>query len=385
MANGYDLFNNIRINTVLNGLVDPRMLPGQFVFSKRVPTVRALDTDITARFIQYPQIADLVADDSRAVVYNTGKFELSRTKVPNLKIGYNMTQSMLTQISQIAANPGGVTDYFTDWENMALTNLRVGIQQRIELLLSAMFQDQFVYDRLGIKVAATWGMPAPLKFTTGTAWVNIASTPVTDILNLQRYARVAYGMELSRLTMSSVAFEAMIATTEFRTRASAFIPFGFTVGREAGPPVTGQYAPQDQNTMLQLANRVLNGIQIVFYDQRYWSQNEAGVATMYPYLPLNRIIFDNPANDGDRTVWDLANTEVMEAKVASLGGQPIAGAGANAVGPIAYATFPNNLNPPEITYWAVQRCFPRKHVLQANAVIDAGAGLVDTIPATAPF
>src|SRR5262245_44532317 len=151
MAVGYDIFNNVRINAVLQGLMDPRQLPGQFVFSKRVPTVRAVDTEITARFIQYPQVADLIADDQRAVVYNTGKFQLERTKVPNLKLGLNMTQSMLNQVLQIAANPGAVTsEFFTDWENNALANLRLGIAQRIEILLAAMMLDSFVYDRLGL-------------------------------------------------------------------------------------------------------------------------------------------------------------------------------------------------------------------------------------------
>src|SRR5437667_1447227 len=108
MAVGYDLFNNVRINSVMQGLLDPRLLPGELIFSKRVPTVKATDAEITARFIQYPQVADLIADDQRAIVYNTGKFQLQTTKVPNIKIGYNMTQSMLAQVLQIAANPGAV-------------------------------------------------------------------------------------------------------------------------------------------------------------------------------------------------------------------------------------------------------------------------------------
>lgn len=377
MATGYDIFNNVRINAVMQGLMDPRLLPGQFVFSKRVPTVKAVDTEITARFIQYPQVADLVADDQRAVVYNTGKFQLERTKVPNLKIGFNMTQSMLTQILQIAANPGGVTsEFFVDWENNAIANLKLGIQQRIEILLAAMMTDSFVYDRLGLKVAASWGMPSPLKVTVGTAWDNIAATPVTTILNLRRLARVAYGVELNRLTMSLAAFNYMIATTEFTNRAKVFMPLGFTLA--------GQYATENTGDMKALATRILDGIEIVLYDNMYWSQDEDGVPHMYPYLPINKVVFDNSGNDGNRTVWDLANTQVIEAMVASLGGSPIAGAGANAVGPISYATFPPNLNPPEITYWAVQRCFPRKHVLQANACITVGS-FADPIGTAVPF
>lgn len=384
MPAGYDLFNNVRINSVMQGILDPRLLPQQFLFSKRIPTVRATDAEITARFIQYPQVADLVADDQRAVVYNTGKFQLQTTKVPNLKIGYNMNQSMLAQVLQIAANPGAVTDqFFTDWENNALYTLKLGIAQRIEILLAAMLTDSFVYDRMGLKVAASWGMPSPLKVTPTIAWdhtpdsgVTYDATPVTDVLTLRRLARVAYGVNLNRLTMSLAAFNYMVKTTEFMNRAKTFIPIGFTL--------TGQFATENTGSMLTLASKIFDGIEIVLYDAMYWSQDATGTPSMFPYLPITKVIFDNSEFDGNRTVWDLANTQVIEAMVASLGGSPISGAGQNAVGPISYATFPPNLNPPDITYWAVQRCFPRKHMLQANAVLTVGA-FADPISATVPF
>lgn len=359
----------------MQGLLDPRTLPGEFVFSKRVPTVRAVDAEITARFIQYPQVADLIADDQRAVVYQTGKFQLSTSRVPNLKIGANVTQGMLAQILTILNNPGASdADFFRDWESNTLYNLKLGLAQRVEVLLSAMMTDSFVYDRLGLKVSASWGMPAPLKVTVGTAWDNILATPVTDILNLRRYAQVAYGQVWNRLTMSLAAFNYMISTTEFQNKAKLFMPLGFTMA--------GQYNTQNTDQMRDLASRVLDGIQVVLYDQMYWSQNEAGVPSMFPYLPITKVVFDSSANDGNRTVWDLANTTVIEAMVASLGGQPIGAA--NAAGPISYATFPENLNPPNITYWSVQRCFPRKHVLQSNGVLTVGS-FTDPIPATVPF
>lgn len=372
---GFDVFSNLRISAVYNGLIDPRTLPGEFVFSKRVPQVKAMDNEITARFIMYPQVADLVADDQRAVVYTTGKFQLQTTKVPNLKIGANVTQSMLTQIMQIAANPGGVSsEFFTDWESDTLFNLKLGIQERVELLLVAMMTDSFVYDRLGLKISASWGMPAALNLTVGTAWDNTAAKPITDVLNLRRLAQVAYGVKLNRLTMSLAAFNYMIATTEFTDRAKVFIPIGFALPT--------QYATQNTEQMLALATRILDGIQIVLYDQMYWSQDAFGVPAMFPYLPINKVVFDSTSYDGNSRVWDLANTTVMEAVIASLGGSPIAAA--NAVGPIAYNTFPRDLNPPNITYWAVQRCFPRKHVLQASACLTVGS-FTDPIGTVVPF
>jgi hypothetical protein len=375
MPLGFDLFSSVRIQSVMQGLLDPRLLPAQFVFSKRIPTVKALDADITARFIGYPQIADLIADDSRAAVYSTGKFQLESTKIPNLKIGANMKQSMLAQILNIGSNTAfkDSLGFFSDWESRTLFNQKLGLQQRIEVLLSAMLQDSFVYDRLGMKISASWGMPSDLKPVVGTAWDNIAATPVTDLLTLKRLAQVKYGVTFKRLTMSLAALNFMTATTEFQNRAKAFIPIGFTL--------PSQYALQNTDAMMALAQKII-GLDIELYDQRYWSQDEAGVPSSFPYWPITKVLMDDPANDGNSEVMDFANAVVIESMVSALAGEPIAGA--QSPGPLSYATYPENLNPPEITYWAVQRGFPRKHLLQANACLTVGS-FVDPISATVPF
>lgn len=376
MPIGYDIFNTVRLNAVMNALIDPRQLPGQFEFSRRVPTVRATDNEITARFVQYPQVADLIADDQRAVVYTTGKFQLSTSRVPNLKIGANMTQTALNQLLMINSNPGVAdVDFFRDWESNTIFNLRLGLQQRVELLNIAMMCDSFVYDRLGLKVNASWGMPSDLKVTPATAWDNIAATPISDILTARRLAQVKYGRIFNRLTMSLAAFNYMTATTEFQNRAKAFLPVGMALGVN--------YPTEATDDMLRLAERIFgNGIRIVLYDAMYWSQNELGVTSMFSFLPITKVIFDSSANDNNRQVWDLANTQVTEALVASLNGRPIAAQ--NAVGPLTYTTSVENLNPPQITYWSVQRCFPRKHDLYSNMVFTVGS-FSDPIPSVVPF
>jgi hypothetical protein len=282
---------------------------------------------------------------------------------------------MMTQLAQITANPGvNQLDFFQNWESNTLYNLKLGLAQRVEILLVSMMTDSFVYDRLGLKVNASWGMPANMKVTPATAWDNIAAKPIDDILNLRRLAQVTYGVRLNRLTMSLAAFNYMVATTQFQERAKTFLPTSLVLGTN--------YATQNTTDMQALATRILDGIAIVLYDNMYWSQNEAGVPSMYPYLPITKVIFDSTTNDGNRGVWDFANTPVMEAKAASIMGRSIGSA--TAPGPLSYITGRPDLNPPNITYWAVQRGFPRKHVLQANAVLTVGA-FVDPIGATVPF
>ena len=52
-------------------------------------------------------------------------------------------------------------------------------------------------------------------------------------------------------------------------------------------------------------------------------------------------------------------------------------------GPISYATC-ESMNPPNITMWGVARGFPRKFMLQANAVLDVGP-ITDPVSVTEPF
>jgi hypothetical protein len=49
--------------------------------------VPADDDEIMARFIGFPLIADLIADDAKAVTYSFGKFQFESYKIPKLKVG----------------------------------------------------------------------------------------------------------------------------------------------------------------------------------------------------------------------------------------------------------------------------------------------------------
>jgi hypothetical protein len=61
------------------------------------------------------------------------------------------------------------------------------------------------------------------------------------------------------------------------------------------------------------------------------------------------------------------------------------GLGGAQYGPIAYATPADaNLNPPGVVYWGVARGFPRKHLLQASAVLTVGT-YSDLIAVGEPF
>lgn len=387
MSAPYNILETARINGIIQALADVRELPGQLEFSRRVPEVPATDAEILARYIQYWHIADIIADDQRAAVYNSGKLQFETTQIPNLKHGTNMTQEFINQLQAIAANGGLTNDsgYFSNYENRVVDGLLFGVRQRKEALIIAMMLDSASYNRLGIQSSASWGTPSNLKVTASPTWVTAnanTATPVGDILTTKRLAAVVYGDQYNRITMSTADFIAMTGTTEFQNRAR----YVLAPGLSAAVLPTMNIAD-----MKELAMRILGVGDIVLYDYRGWQHNADGTFTSTPLLPIGNVILDDAGYDGDTQVWDVANSIVTESVVGSLvnsqngGGAGIFGGfGGPARGPVAYATAPADLNPPNVVYWAVQRAFPRKRRLSANAVISTGVS-VDPIPFTVPF
>lgn len=380
----YNLLETSRINAIVQALADVRELPGQLLFSRRVPEVPATDAEILARFIQYWHIADIIADDQRAGVYNSGKLQYEVTNIPNIKHGTNLTQEFLNQLLAISANGGLINDngYFSDYENRMVDGLIFGVRQRKEALIIAMNLDSASYNRLGIQTNASWGMPSDLKITASPAWTSPGTaTPVSDILTAKRYAAVRYGDQYNRVTMSTADFIAMTGTTEFSNRAR----FVLAPGLSAAVLPTMNIAD-----MKELAMRILGVGDIVLYDYRAWQHNADGTFTAAALLPIGNVILDDASYDGDTQVWDVANSIVTESVVGSLVGNQngsggiMGGFGGPTRGPVGYATAPADLNPPNVTYWAVQRAFPRKRRLSANAVIYTGV-TSDPIPFTVPF
>jgi hypothetical protein len=101
--------------------------------------------------------------------------------------------------------------------------------------------------------------------------------------------------------------------------------------------------------------------------------------------PINKVGLSNSGDDNDPTAYDFANGITTESIVSGLVKNEMLGTiGGPTRGPIAYATAPSDLNPPQVVYWGVARGFPRKYRLQATAVLTVGT-FTDTIPVGPPF
>lgn len=380
MAANYSLLQTSRVNTIINALQDPRTIPQQLKFLQRTPVVPAVDSEILARFIGYVTVADLVADDQKATVYQQGKLSLESNVIPNIKHGSIMTQAMLNQLRSISQNTGITNDQvglWSNYENMTIQNLLTGIRQRMEALIVAMQLDTLTYNRLGIQInGASWGMPSDLKTTTAVTWDTAASaTPISDILTQRLYAQTRYGENYNRVTMSTTAFRYMIATTEFLNKVR------FVINPSLSPAQT--FPQQMIGQMRQLAMNLLD-MEIELYDARYWTQGGDASFSNQPYLPITKVILSDSGDDNNAMVMDFANGVTDESIVADMAPMQFGGFGGPQYGPISYVTANSDLNPPQLTYWGVARGFPRKKRLQATSVLTVGT-FADIVPVGPPL
>lgn len=372
---GNDYLSALNINAIMQGLVDVRDLPQELRFLARTQVVPAIDGEIMARFIGRVLIADLVADDAQAATYSHGKFQLERTAAPNLKLGTHLTQAQLNLLNSLIRGNASAADrgIFVDNLTRTMDGLLTGVRQRMEALVIAMHLDGFSYNKLGVIMDnVTWGMPTSLNVVAATAWADAANaTPVANVQLILRNARVRYGVSYDRMTLSTAAFNLMIATTEFQNKAKLFLPPQLTF--------TNLSLLSTEN-MRMLAQSTLGVKEIELYDARYFYQNPDGSIGTAPFLPLDKVVFTAMNLDNNTASTDFANGVVTESIVSALANSQMVGGFPEGMrGPIGYATVPPDLNPPNVTLWGVARGWPRKHYLQHNAVLDVGT-VVDDIP-----
>jgi hypothetical protein len=373
----FDFFNAVRVNGVMQGAYDPRLMPQPLVWDKRIPSVNAFDDEIMARFIGFPMIADIIADDAQALTYQFGKLQFESHRIPKLKLGIGLNETMLKQLTRIRDNLATRDDIgvFNNWENRIVSTVRYGVDMRREALLIAMLFDGLTYNRLGIILNNVgWGMYSDLKITVGTTWDQTTATPVNDMLGAKLVAKTRYSVDFDRATMTTTAFRYMTQTIEFQNKARMYL----------APNVSYVNLPLlDISGQVKIAQNVL-GMNIELDDRRFWSQDNSGVVSSTPLWPTAGVCLSSSQLDGNMNTWDFANGELMEKVVSDLAG-PAAPQVAAGYGPTVYPALSNaQLNSPGITYWGVQRGFPRKHFLGANAALAIGT-FTDLVSTATPF
>lgn len=352
-----------RINLVVRTMADELEKGQSLKFLDRTPVREADDTDIVTRFRGTVYAADIIADDQAAAVYSAGSFELVANKIPNLKIGRNLSQDMINRLNRMKDNfvMFGDEQFFSNWERNIAEEVVLGIRQRMNSLIVAMHLDAATYDRYGIKLSgASWGTPADLKATAGTDWSSTSATPITDLqVMIHDVGPNKYGKIYDRITMTRKCFQYVTLTTEFRNRLSGQLryPFG-----------SSDLNTRDVGSMQQYLADIL-GCTVEIYDAIINEQNNVGNIVNSKVLPHNKVILSTAGNDNNPNSMDFANGVVTESVVGALigeqGFQP-------SFGPLAW--YEGTTNPPTVTCWGVARGFPRKHDVTATAVVTAGGG-----------
>lgn len=379
-------FDAARVTGIMNAQVDPRLQPQPLIWNARVPDVPSYDYEITAKYRGSLLIADLIADDAKAVVYSQGRFQFESYAVPNIKMGLSMNQAMIAEMNRLSAMnfEGDDGNIFKDRYSQNIADVKYGVNLRKEVLKLAMLLDGYNYDRLGIKAAnVTWGMYPDLKVADAD-WTNTGTTGLTTITNTRQLAKARYGISLNRGTCSTAALRALVKQTEYQSQVKLIS--AMTILSSVGP-----VAPLQTDAMLvKYAETIITGMgepfTIEIDDRRYESQDNAGAITQNRFHPLNKFLLTSTANDRNRSAYDFADCMVVESGLVNAGfPNSVLGSIPMQRGPVGYVTLADpSLNAPGVVTWGVARGFPRKHQDQSSAVIDVGPSLSETFSTSVP-
>src|ERR1041384_2155257 len=167
MLQGKRFLDSARFNRIIATLASKLDLMRPLRFLNRTPLVPAYDDELIGYFTGQVFAADVIADDQEAVTYESGKVEVVATAIPNLKLGSHIPQSQINRMASMEARGSTVQEEDAQkmFENRRAENLIVGVRQRMNAMICAMWLDDMQYDRLGIKIVGSFGQPSDLKVT----------------------------------------------------------------------------------------------------------------------------------------------------------------------------------------------------------------------------
>jgi hypothetical protein len=369
-------FESARVTGLMQGLTDPRLLPVPLTWNQRIPDVPSFDEEVTAKYVGTLLIADLIADDQKAVTYSAGTLPVPGRAGAQHQDGHRHEPG---DDGGDGAHPpdgrGGQTTtsgFFNDRFNKMVADAKYGVELRKEVLKIAMLLDGWTYDRLGIKMSGvTWGMYTDLKVTPSIAWTSTSATPLTDIATVRAIAQQRYGINLDRATMTTPQLRAIIATTEYQNQVKN-VNFALLLGAPT------QTAPLTPDTILRRqAEMIISGgtgepFAIELDDRRYWAQDASGAITSQPLHAQH----EGAAHEhGQRRQQRGVRLRQLPGRESALTGtfpSSVVGNIAPGRGPIGYVTLADqSLNPPGIVLGRRPRR-AAKAPKRASAVLSVG-------------
>jgi hypothetical protein len=356
---GLPAIDNSIIRDVIEDLVSKQDRLRPLTFLNRTPVTPAENDELFAVWSANLYMADIVADDQKAPIVEAGQLEVFVTSVPNIKQGGRLTQDLINRLRK-AQKEGTEQDLYRFWFDVIGKRVE-GVRQRQNHLIGQALLGTVTYDRQGIKVTQDYNVPADLKVTVSPLWTDAANAkPITNILDVRNVGERKYGKVYDRVTISYNDLTLMVATTEFQNKATGvFGNFAAT---------TAMLNLSDRRMMKDFVGRLLD-MTVEIEDGFGRTQETDASATVHRYLADGKVLLTSTADDNDADVIDLANAEVTEAMVAEILGtsSPVDLAGQR-FGPVGYWAPTNvNLDPPQLSAFAVARSFPRRKQKEAAA------------------
>ena len=385
MGFGIDILAPANITRVMKATRDKQTLPMPLKWYPRAAKPQASDDEMTMKEQTQIYAADIISADSEALVREAGKFSFVQHGSNKLKHGYSLTESMIRTYRRIESGMAMDNEigHFSGWIADKNAKLVLGIEQRVEGMINGMLADGYDYNRFGIQVSGSWGMPSDLKFTPVVSWNDPSSTPITDVINALVHAYDKYGEAYNRITISYEILSAWVATTEFKniykenalkyetsTNATAN-------ARSASPafylPFLSAFIGDSLATDSQAGGREV----VIEVDRgTYYEYSPSTVGGRNERFHPSNLVFFTNSGDDNGSGWDVGNGEVIEALLGSLGGTNVIGGSFTGLdsfyGPVGYATQANgNLNPAGLVCWAAAWMAPRKHRDTCTAMLTA--------------
>lgn len=364
MANGMEILATQRLTDLVEELRERRQIPGELRFLNRLAEQPATDAEIRGYFTGHVLISDIIFEGQKAITKNADEVRAERTVIPKVKHGVLIDEETVVMLERINAGLGSAGDngMFRDYVTRKTDDILLGIRQRKNSMAVAMLLDTFSYDNGAIVVSgASWQTPAELKITVSVLWSNpTTATPIKDLTSMNKETRKKWGKVYNRATMSFEAFEAAVATDEFKAKAQLYSQINFP---------TGSWPLIEETEQLQVLFERISGFQIEIEDAQYADQAPSGEITYKAYMPEEYVILTNTQDDNQPSVAFMGQAIVPETIVSSIA-RNVPGIqgpfGGPQTGPVAYAEIPS-LNPPDVTIWGVDKCWPVKRQKQMSA------------------
>ena len=394
MAYGWDILAAVNLNRIFQEQTN-QLSPDinrSLTWTPRAKVTDATEDELTAYTDDHVFIADVVSEDSRALIRDAGSFRFEQHKIAKIKHGFGLSGSqikMLHRIERAAKTGSFVGDNellgYKSYVMRRTGDLLWGVKQRAETMILGALLGGYNYDRLGIKMQGNFNMPADLKVNPAIEWSDINATPIADMVAVINYALTNYGETYNRISMSYDCLGKITKTKEFKALYNDsglfnFQPSSVTVDLRSATPQF--FLPFLANVVSALlakdsTGNAGTGRAVVFElnEDRYREHNATGVInTPERFHPIEKVLFTNSADDNSSGGWDWGNGELIEAVLGSLPGTNMIGSfeGVQPYGPLAYATQADpTLAAPGIVVWAAQEGGGRRIRKSCSALINA--------------